>query len=373
MLPFTGGVIGKRRGKRYSNVWETWQQIAGGGGDTYVYNNTYNVTATPSITTDTNDYLASTGDNTDRTNDIATMLSTYGVCRLGPGVFYVDNLQMPDNTMLTGAGMQTQIIKSTLIGYTIKLGSYCTVSDVMIEGAPGSTSTPSADYDHNGILWYGTYSQDQTAPKESMISNVWIHGFSGGGIRCHDTGYGTANGLLVTNVYTWNCYAGVYIDYWSEFHKFTNVRTNLCYYGCINNGGNNLFVNCDFSSCQRGFMMNNTNDLAPNNSHGSCIGCVFNHSGSNTNIGIYVINCGQGFIFSGCQIFYSQIYLKDAKGMVFSNCNFGVTNCDITVDGGGSTLFLGNMHEAAPAINITNNANVKFANCYDRSGNQISA
>ena len=35
-----------------------------------------------------------------------------------------------------------------------------------------------------------------------------------------------------------NCGAGINIDHFSEFHKFTNVLSETNLYGCINNGGN---------------------------------------------------------------------------------------------------------------------------------------
>jgi hypothetical protein len=204
-----------------------------------------------------------------------------------------------------------------------------------------------------------------------MISDVVIRNFTGGGITCYDTGYGTFNHLECCNVFIRECDAGINISYWSEFHKFTNVRTYNCYYGCINNGGNNVFVNCDFSTCKLGFLMDNSQNQSPNNSHGSAIGCVFNHTDSNNGTGIKILNCDNGFIFTGCQIFYSKIDIEDSEGIVISSSNFGKNNCNIIISGGGAILFNGNMHEGAPSsgtwISITNNQNVHFANCYNKT------
>ena len=371
---FAGGVVYKRRGNTSTNVWESWVKIqSGGGGTTNIYNNSYTVTATPAITTDTNDYLPSTGDSTDRTNDIQTMLNTYGICRLGPGDFYTTGIDMPNNSAIYGAGKKTRIFKSDATGYAVRLRSNCILSDVFVDGSASDIALTGTVADKDGILFMGTYSIDGQAPKEAMVSNVYVHGFSGGGITCKDTGYGTQNNLLVSNAYIWNCEAGINIPYWSEFGKFTNVRAGSCWYGCINNGGNNMFVNCDFTANKKGFLIDNTDDLAPNNAHGSCIGCVFNHSDSNTGNGIEIINTQNGFVFEGCQIFYSQIRLTDCKGIVVSNCNFGHSNCDITVSGGACNLFLGNMFQGAPTITITGNTNTHFINCYDKNGGAVIA
>lgn len=362
-------------------AWSGWE-TAGGGGNVYNITNEYSfpeysqsvtLNAYPTITTDTNNYLASTGDTTDRTSNILAMLTATGICRLGPGVFYVNNLQMPDGSAIIGSGYSTVIrLAGTSDGYAIKIGSRCTVKDARIRGAETDLTFSSTIGGRHGILWQGDYTEHSTAPDRSMISNVWIHNFTGGGITCYDTGYGTNNGLEVTNVYTFACWAGINISYWSEFHKFTNVRSGNCYIGCVNNGGNNVFVNCDFSSNQEiAMLMDNSQGQSPNNSHGSCIGCVFNHTAhagtSNAGTGIKILNCGSGFMFTGCQIFFSQIYLEDTDGIVIADTNFGNSNCDVTIVNGGAVVFANCMVEGSIPVSITNNSKVHFTNCYNKS------
>lgn len=369
---------------RLNSAWIDWANISGVT-NSYTfeqYENTYNITSSPTITTDTNAYLAPSGDTTDRTADIVSMLTSQGVCRLGKGDYYVSNLEMSSGTTIKGVGNKTRIILlGTSAGFAIKMKSYCTVSDCLIMGKTSSiTLSDILDSEstvplRHGILWQGTYTQDQSTanqPINSMVSNVRFLNFTGGAITCYDTGYGTFNALEVSNVFCMNCNVGINVSYWSEFHKFTNVRTASCYYGCINNGGNNVFINCDFSTCKVAVLMDNSQSQSPNNSHGSMIGCVFNHTDNNTGIGIKILNCNNGFIFSGCQIFYSQIYIEDSSGILISDTNFGENNCDITVVNGGTVLFANNMHKAAPPITITNNNNVHFVNCYARTGAVVS-
>lgn len=353
--------------------YRNWETIQGGGGGSNnyyfdTYQNTYNVTATPTIRTDTNSYLAPTGDSTDVTASIAAMLTQTGVCRLGKGDYYVRNLVMPAGTEIIGSGYSTRIIlRGSEDGFAIKMSDHCTVKDLQILGKTSDITVSSTVGNRHGILWQGTYTENQTAPFRGIVDNVFIKNFTGGGITCYDTGFGTNNCLEVTNAYIWLCNAGINISYWSEFHKFTNVRSGNCYYGCINNGGNNLFTNCDFSGNKLAFLMDNAQNQSPNNSHGSCIGCVFNHTDSNAGIGIKILNCDNGFIFTGCQIFFSQIDIESSDGVVISDSNFGLSNCDITIVSGGVVLFANNMHQGAPTISITNNSNVHFVNCYNRS------
>lgn len=323
---------------------------------------------------DTNNYLASTDDTTDVTAEIVAMLTQTGVCHLGPGLFCVSGIDMPDDAMLTGCGSNTVVRLTGSGSYAVKMNHRNTVSDLTLEGSDSNITLNENVGTRHGILWQGDYTQTQSQsdattrqPTYGILNNLRIRRFTGGGITCSDTGYGTINFIEGTNIIVNNCNAGINIAYWSEFHKFTNVRTYGCYYGCINNGGNNYFVNCDFSTCKLGFLMDNTNGQSPNNSHGSAVGCVFNHTDNNNGVGIRIVNCNNGYIFTGCHIWFSQVDIQDSSGIVFSSCEFGSTNAVITVNGGGAVLFANNMHGAQPTKAITNNSAVRFVNCYVRS------
>lgn len=374
---FSGKKVYKRRGNSAGTAWENWGEI-GTIENTYnitnnysypSYSETVNLTASPQITSDTNNYLAPTGDTTVRTNDILTMLTSTGICRLGAGEYYIKNLVMPDNSSLIGSGFATKVILTSDGDFAIAPKSNCIVKDMRIMGGTEGSITPSQTVgNRHGILWEGTYAETSTAPFKCILDNLMINTFTGGGVTCYNTGYNPNTGIEGTNLYISNCSAGLNISYWSEFHKFTNVRCGQCYYGCINNGGNNIFVNCDFSSnTGLGMLMDNSQGQSPNNTHGSCVGCVFNHTNSNTGTGIEILNCHSGFIFSACQIFYSKINLVDSDGIVVTGANFGYNNCNISVSGGGAVLFTDCMVEGNIPVTVTNNSNVRFKNCYNKS------
>ena len=370
---------------RFSNVSGVWSDWVDDTSDNITneytfnsYGNTYNVTANPSITTDTNSFLAAAGDTADVTASIVAMLTQNGVCRLGVGDFYVSGIDMPTGSMLIGSGAQTRVILNGSGSYAVKLSDSNKVSDMSIVGSVTEITPASPIGTRHGVLFCGNYTQTQSTAQQpcyDTLDSLWITDFSGGGITCYDTGYGSRSFLSADNINIIRCGAGINVSYWSEFHRFTNVRTNLCYYGCINNGGNNNFVNCNFSSCKVGFLMDNASGQSPNNSHGSVVGCTICHSDNSAagGAGIKILNCNNGYIFTGCQIFDSKIEIRDTAGVVISDCNFGASNCDIAVSGGGLVLFANNVHQGTPAITVQNNNLVKFANCYNRtSGAAIS-
>ena len=286
-------------------------------------------------------YLTPTGDTTDRASEITAVLNTYKSCVLAPGEYYVSNIVMPDDTALKGSGSgDTKLIMiSGETGACVSLGTRCDVSDISLYGQDTAAYTENAE--RHAIGWTGTFvSQDSpgTVPLQGMVSNLYIEGFKGAAIYCNATSMQTHSGIQVNNVTAFKCWAGIYIKKYSEFNQFTNFRSNYCTYGCINNGGNNIFTNCNFSRTGTCLLMDDTNTQAPNNSHGSYIGCVFDHSGingsgyeNNSGYSIILIGLDNGEMFSGCQIFYGKTQITDCVGIRFVGCNYGrYTNLEIS-------------------------------------------
>ena len=337
-----------------------------------IHNNVYNVTATPSFSTNENAFLESTNDTTDRTADIAAVLASTGYCQLGPGVFYVTNLHMPANSTLCGSGSSTRLILPNNVteGYAVRVNNCCTVRDLRIT-SPTAISLSENVGERHGIMFCGTYDEDKNPGGIFIsISNVYIDNFTGGGITCRNTGYSTTASINASNITIRNCNVGINISYWSEYHRFTNITCHNCYYGCINNGGNNMFVNCAFNSNKVGFVIDNSSGDMPNNAHGSAVGCTFNHMDNNEGYSIKIYNTNNGFVFEGCQIFYGKTLIDQSSGIVFTGCNYGRGE-GIEVNKGGTVLFNGCLFGSAPKVTITDNKYTHFVECYLRSGEKI--
>ena len=260
----------------------------------------------------------------------------------------------------------------------------CTVKDLQINGYSAySAVDDEQDYksaynyvNRHGILWEGTYNTDSKTKRRGIVSGCDILNFSGGGITCYNTGTPVNSCLMVSDTFIRACSVGINIPYSSEFNIFTSVHARACYYGCINNGGNNLFSVCNFSANTVGMLMDNSQGQSPNNSHGSVVGCIFDHSNSNEGVGIQIDGCKNGEIFDGCQIFYSDIVVNNSVGIQFNNFNAG-KNVDITVtkgNSGGPVLFNNWVFTNTPfSITVDDNYDAcRFINCFDKSGNIVS-
>lgn len=385
-IAFSGNAVFKRRGNR--GDWGSWEQIGGEIVQTAQnnYSNTYehtyltqqySVSAEPVISENKEYFLASTGNETDVSVSIAALLGSTGVCRLGPGDFYISGITLPEGGILRGCGAKTRLIllDSVSEGHAVKLGNYCTVKDLTILGSTASIGLSETVGTRHGIVFEGNADAEdgvtKVLPRTGIVENVRIDNFAGGGITCYNTGYSHVNSLTVSDCIITGCRAGINIAYWSEYHRFTNVLCSGCYYGCINNGGNNMFSNCTFTGNKLGFLMDNATGNQRNTAHGSVVCCTFNHTDGNEGTGIKIVNTANGYIFSGCQVFYSKIELKDAQGIVFDGFNFG-RNEGISVEGGGLVLFSSCAFGTAPVVTVTENSHVKFTNCYTRAGTEIT-
>ena len=320
-------------------------------------------------------YLPATDDGADRTEEIRQLLQQHGACQLGSGTYVVSGIHMPDGTSLSGVGSATKLLLHTSVeGGTVYMGSFCTVKDLMVLGAEADIALPRQIGARHGIVFEGTATMQNydNQPRNSVIANCFAKSFTGGGITCKDTGYSTVCSLTVSNCHLWNCGAGINISHFSEYHEFTNVLCSANLYGCVNNGGNNVFANCGFNSNVTGFLIDNSHGQSNNNSHGSAVGCTFNHSDKNKGIGIQVLGANSGYVFSGGQMFFSKIVVEDSVGITFDAMNYG-RDMDISVKGGKLTMFTDSAFTNPPAsIRIENNELVKFINCFTRDGEVVN-
>lgn len=319
--------------------------------------------------------LAASGSRQDRSAEIEDMLQRNSICWLGSGEFYVSGVTMPEHSSIRGMGSATKLILMEEVqdGAAINMGSFCSVQDLHVTGAPEDLVISETVGKRHGIAFAGNAIPEDRFidPAAGIISNCLITNFAGGGLFFWNTGYNDRCSTTVTNCQILCCGAGINIAHFSEYHKFTNVTCHHCLYGCINNGGNNMFVNCGFTSNVTGFLMDNSLGRSKNNSHGSVVGCTFNHSDKNEGIGIQILNVKNGYVFTGCQMFYSKIVVEDAPGIVIDSFNFG-RGMDISVKGESFVSFSNSVFASQPAtVAVTDGAKVKFSNCHTFFGEVV--
>lgn len=294
-----------------------------------------------------------TFDLTDRAGDINAVLAKKSICRIAPGDYYIDVFAPYAGSEIIGCGNNTRLIRKSdsTYNYMIRLKQDSALHNLTLVGST-SDITVGDDWDYYGspagicaIRIDGTGSDD-TQRFRISVKDIKISSFAGSGIYVSKTGYHPEGCCCFENIFIRNCNAGITFGSYAEFHRIIGLRANECYYGCVNNGGNNVFTNCDFSANIQGLLMDNSSGNFNNSSHGAFVGCSFNHSDSNNGVAIELNTMVAGEMFSGCSIFYGKIILTTSQGIVFNACNFG----------------------SATPIKITNGGGVQFANCMFRLG-----
>lgn len=391
---------GKSWVRTFSNgtVATGWVLSEGGDGNTYnitqeinrdSFTNTYNITANPQITTDTNGWLQAIDSEatdeanaTDMTASIMSMLNSTGYCKLGPGTFYVSgNIDMPNGSMIEGCGDRTivRLLSSVSSGYILRLRQYNTVKDIHFSGGKSVPTDLYTQADDMGSR-HGIYmvanadSKEDAAPQclQCFITNCIFDNFDGSAFYAHNTGGGLRNSVTFVDSYIEHCRVGINIDYYAEYGKYSQIITCQCYYACINNGGNNVFTGCTFHGVVGWLTDNSANDKS-NNQHGSCIGCTFNHIDNMNNPSVlgngkavHIINGAAGFIFTGCQLWYGNVYIENSKGIQFSDCLFGNNAIEIQVTGSYPAFFFDNIFWTAPTLDVISSC--KFEGNHLQSG-----
>lgn len=337
------------------------------------FENTYNLQSDFDLMMDNDYYLKPTGDDTDMTAAIQSVLNTTGICRLGPGDYYVTGIEIPDYGMLIGSGNSTRLVlkSDASLGYAVKLKNYGSVKDLWILGDVSEFEPNEIVGTRHGILFEGTAKSEEESVTyyRSAVENCTISDFDGGGITCCNTGLSPSANLLVSNCRVFRCGAGINVSYYSEYHRWTNVCVTQCYYGCVCNGGNNNFVNCDFSENTVGLLIDNGSGQSINNTHGTFDACSFNHSGSNEGTAIRIVGASAGEVFTGCQIFYGKIEIEDSTGVRFGTCNFG-RRVPISVDRSRVVLFSDCTFYGGDESPLEENENVSlyFKDCFQYDG-----
>lgn len=256
------------------------------------------------------------------------------------------------------------------------------------EYQPGDYHLSSADAVKHGVRILPSTGANKT---NAIIENVRIEGFNGAGIHLMSTGQGSQDGSLVTGCTVHNCSAGILVANASEFNRISDCDFSGNYFGAENNGGNNIFSNCNFSQNKYGFYMDNTDGHFSNNTHGSVTNCLFQHEDYDAETlgkgyGVYMIGASSGMCFTGCQFFYSGIYLENSQAFIFDGCNFGKqiesgvdVGCEInmsrTTTSTYSMILSNCFFGVAPRFETDttdNKIKILVNGCYTRSGTAIT-
>lgn len=320
--------------------------------------------------------LYPTGDDTNRTSQITLLCGSGETCRLAPGVYYIDKIDLYGN--IVGAGMyETRLIykdfDSSADKFAIKMYRNSSISNLTLEKYQESGDiTPHEDYlvGVNGLQITGTGSAE-AENGACNIENVFIKNFEGCGIFARHTGTSVSNGTHIRNVRVELCSAGIYLGTYAEFYKVTDCCFLYNYTGAVVIGGNCVLDNCNLSYNENGLLMPGSDayGTVQNEAHGIINACTIVHTGrySTANAGYVMKITDQESteLISNCTFANGKIEVKDRQyGLLISGCDikhdtdFIVDNCPIMIIG---SLISG----SGSSSSVLNGGKIYRRNCYN--------
>ena len=325
---------------------------------------------------------------TDMTGAIMSMLTDTGYCHLAEGIYYVSgSIDIPSGATLEGCGSGTiiRLLGNVTSGYICRLKEYSTISNIRFSGGYSDGDISDGNIGgRKGVIFIGNRDGQDTGVTPSttkccQVSNCWFENLDSG-IYGYNSGGGLQEGMIVSDCYFTRCKAGINLDYWTEYCKFTNIVTFQCYYGCINNGGNNVFTACTFHGVI-GFLIDNSGGNKQNCGHGTLNGCTFNHIDNMNNpselgkgLAVKIIGIVSGFIIANCQLWYGRVHIESSKGIQITGCEFGGlgnSSYPAIETSGNDMVFIDNsLFQTTPSLSIS--SPIKITNCWTYSGAQVT-
>ena len=131
-----------------------------------------------------------------------------------------------------------------------------------------------------------------------------------------------------------------------------------------------MFSNCGINGNKGiGFLISSS--ATNNEGHGELIGCTLNHNANNNGPAIVLYNNRNGFLFTGCHIWYGDIELYDQSAqIIFTGCQLGGTSNVIKGSNSNCIIFNGCGINNDP--DVQGSISPRFINCFKKDGTIIT-
>ena len=297
---------------------------------------------------------------------IKQALVKYGAVYLLPGTHYSNGFTMPANSRVTGAG-KVSVLHTTSAGQNgiVIDAPNCTVDNIKLVSTDTISGLPGT---HGGVYVLG---DNNTWLYNTRITNVTATGFDRGGIVLSNIGQHPINNVTVSDCECYGNTNGIRIESYAEYCSITDCMFVSNYHGAVVQGGNNRFVNCNFSqNTVAGIYLDN----GSNNAHGCCVGCMFNHNGNNTGYAVIAKYQGFGWTFTGCNFWYGEFQADQNAYVVIGDSIFGsvaASSHHLTSYNGSLILVNNCLWTTAPDI-VGGSTAIKMSDCYQTNGTAVT-
>lgn len=256
------------------------------------------------------DALAGSSSSHDCTAAFASALATGLPIELGwDRTYYLPStVSLPAGATVYGKGYNTVLFTDQNTDVFNVTGASVTIQDVRFLG---NWNTATATSNQNGIR-NGTTGGGAAGFQNFRGINLVFDHLNGAGLYTAND-VGSFQGNYLANPQFLTCAVGFLSDTTGEYWAIEGIQANGCSIAVSIKGGN-----CNLNG---GHITGNAIGVqllaGSNDAHGSVTGVLINH---NTFHCLDIGGIANGFLFEGCEVYYGNIFVQGAQGLIFRDC-----------------------------------------------------
>lgn len=297
------------------------------------------------------------------TTSIQENLSKYGRITLDAKEFIIeDTIYVPSGATLDGVFGKSILKKgSSLIGDIINIENK---EDVRISNIRFLGNQTTYSYGMNGInsgvgiisdfdeaiasTYQGVNNGINVNNSERVVlDSLQFHNLNGIGLKVEQVGKNYIHGMKSSKLFFYNCYKGIDASDEHEFSSYSDLMISLCQIGLDIASGNLNVANPIITRCRVGHILRE----GFNNAHGIFSNAEIKH---HQLAGILIDNVTNGQLYSGLQMQYADLVIRNSKGIFIPDLFF--TDGKIECSGGTGKNIIDNLFAlGTPTINNTGN------------------
>ncbi|MCA9012134.1 MAG: right-handed parallel beta-helix repeat-containing protein [Planctomycetaceae bacterium] len=251
-----------------------------------------------------------------------------GIVRIGPGTHRIQDVTIPENVTVIGAGPAT--VLQAFDGRPAFLQQNAAawrLRDLSIQGEATGEWQKRTDRTSHGMVIEGCWGYE--------ISGVTIRNCDGAGLqitRTNNQASGFTDGGMLTRITARDNFIGIRFDTRAEYITASHLHCHHNVTGLMIHAGNTNIASSNIGENIDGLVIADHE----NGSHGSVTGCLVNH---NQRYALWAKHVDNGMAISNCCFFYGTVRLENSCGV---NITSGLISASIATEGPGFNRLSGN-------------------------------
>lgn len=227
-------------------------------------------------------------------------------------------IDVANDKTLFGYGATSRIVTVSDINIFKIIGYNTTFDNLTFEGSGKDSGLV-----NQIAIWRDRGASSQTERQNNKVINCTFLNMGGAGFySTRHRGLNYMGGSLVTSCFARGCNVGFYCALQGEYNSFVNCQASECNDGAYFIGGNNNWVGGQLTGNNNNFRLG----TGLNDGHCTIDSAKINHG---VNYNILADDILNGYRFTNCDIYNSNVRIDGCTNIRFNNCEFGWTGLQL--------------------------------------------